>query len=165
MAEFIVRNSLNPYKAVKFGVTTRQVVPKEGKGKPVWVIEVVTGETTVSGVVIPPEYINLRTLDNLDEEIQNAVAIISDKIDWSQLIEDYTSPFVLSSYPENDVVNIESSIEVVLKDTLPSSGIDKDSIKMTVNGFDVTSELEISGIDNYLKTIKWKPYLRYYGEV
>lgn len=162
MAEFIVRNSLNPYKAVKFGITTRQVVPKENKGEPLWVIEVATDEPTISGGVIPPVYINLRALDNLDKEIQEATAIIASQIDWAPLIDDSTPPFVLSSYPEDGVVSIESSIEFMIKDHLPSSGLDLDSIKMTVNGFDVTSELEFSG-DGYEQGIKWKPYLRYYG--
>ena len=162
MAEFIVRNSLNPYKAVKFGVTTRQVVPKENEGEPIWVVEVATDEPTISGCVIPSVYINLRTLGDLDKEIQKATAIISSQIDWTPLIDDSTPPFVVSSYPEDDVVNIENSIEFVIKDNLPSAGINLSSITMTVNGFDVTSELELSG-DGYEQKVKWKPYLRYYG--
>lgn len=162
MAEFIVRNSLNPYKAVKFGVTTRQVVPIEAEGEPLWVVEIATNEPTVSGGVISPVYINLRTLDDLDKEIQNATAIISSQIDWAPLIEDNSPPFVVSVSPGDDVVGIESSVEFLIKDNLPSSGLDLDSIKMTVNGFDVTSELEFSG-DGYEQTIKWKPYLRDYS--
>ena len=162
MAEFIVRNSLNPYKAVKFGVTTRQVVPKENKGEALWVVEVATNEPTISGSVIPPVYINLRTLDDLDKEVQSAAAIISSQIDWSPLIEDSTPPFVVSASPEDGVVDIESSVEFIIKDNLPSSGLDLGSIKMTVNGFDVTSELEFFG-DEYEQKIKWRSYLRYYG--
>lgn len=161
MAEFIVRNSLNPYKAVKFGITTRQVVPKENKGEALWVVEIATNEPTISGAVIPPVYINLRTLDDLDDEIQKATATISSQINWTPLIEDNTPPFVVSASPEDGVVGIESSVEFVIKDTLPSSGLDLSTIKMTVNGFDVTSELEFSG-DVYEQKIKWKPYLRYY---
>jgi hypothetical protein len=162
MAEFIVRNSLNPYKAVKFGITTRQVVPKENEGERFWVMEIATNEPTISGAVIPPVYINLRTLDDLDKEIQNATAIISDQIDWTPLIEDSTPPFVVSASPGDGVVDIEGSVEFLIKDNLPSSGLDLDSIKMTVNGFDVTSELELSG-DGYEQKIKWKPYLRAYS--
>jgi hypothetical protein len=162
VAEFIVRNSLNPYKAVKFGVTTRQVIPKENEGEALWVVEIATNEPTISGSVIPPVYINLRTLDDLDKEIQNATAIISSQIDWTPLIEDSTSPFVVSVSPEDSVVDIESSVEFLIKDNLPSSGLDLSSIKMTVNDFDVTSELEFSG-DGYEQKIKWKPYLRDYS--
>jgi hypothetical protein len=162
LAEFIVRNSLNPYKVVKFGVTTRQIVSKENEGENIWIIEVATDEPTISGSVIPPVYINLRTLDDLDKEIQKATAIISSQIDWTPLIDDCTPPFVSDSFPKNDVVGIESSVEFIIKDNLPSAGIDESSIKMTVNGFDVTSELELSG-DGYEQKVKWKPYLRYYG--
>jgi hypothetical protein len=139
MAEFIVRNSLNPYKAVKFGITTRQVVPMENEGESLWVVEIATDEPTVSGTVIPPVYINLRTLDDLDKEIQNATAIISDQIDWTPLIEDSTPPFVVSASPGDCVVNIESSVEFLIKDNLPSSGLDLDSIKMTVNGCGISN--------------------------
>jgi hypothetical protein len=162
LAEFIVRNSLNPYKAVKFGVTTRQVVPKENEGEALWVVEIATDEPTISGFVISPVYINLRTLDDLDKEIQNATAIISSQIDWAPLIEDSTPPFVVSASPGNGVVDIESSVEFLIKDNLPSSGLDLSSIKMTVNDFDVTSELELSG-DGYEQKIKWKSYLRDYS--
>lgn len=161
MAEFIVRNSLNPYKVVKFGITTRQVVPKENEGEPLWVVEVATDEPTISGSVIPSIYINLSTLDNLDLEVQNAVAILSDQINWAPLIADTTPPFIASISPENDVVGIESKIEATIVDTLPSAGIDESSIKMTVNGFDVTSELEITGTA-YSYKVKWMPYLRSY---
>lgn len=164
MAEFIVRNSLNPYKAVKFGITTRQVVPKDNEGEPIWVVEVATGEPTISGSVIPSVYINLRALDNLDAEIQNAVTVISDQIDWTPLLDDSTPPFVVSSSPNNSVVGIDSKVEAVISDPLPSAGIDKDSIKMTVNGFDVTSQLDITG-DAYSYKVKWAPYLRHYEQV
>ena len=37
-----------------------------------------------------------------------------------------------------------------------------DSIQMTINDFDVTSELEIVG-DPYEYTIKWNPFMRVYN--
>ena len=42
---------------------------------------------------------------------------------------------------------------------MPSAGIDIDSITMTVNGFDVTNELEIIG-DPFDYSITWRPFLR-----
>jgi hypothetical protein len=61
MAEFIVRNSMNPHKAVKFGVTYRQLVDKNSQdGELMWVLEVATDEpdATTSGV-IPPYFVIL----------------------------------------------------------------------------------------------------------
>jgi len=163
MAQFLIRNSLNPQKVVSCGITFEQVTTKGGMGEPIWVIELATDEPHKNGGNIPPEFINLTSLDNLDEEIEKAVEILSEKIDWTPLEIDLRPPFVESCYPSSYEVDIESSIEIILKDLLPAAGIDIDSINMTINDFDVTSELEISG-DPYEYTLKWKPFIRVYSE-
>jgi hypothetical protein len=165
MAQFIVRNSLNPSKAVRFGVTFAQVVPKDNEGEPIWVVEVGTDEPHLSGGDIPPEFINLTSLDNLDLEIEKSVEIISAKIDWSPLDEDIRPPFVESCFPTDYEIDIESDVKLVLKDLLPATGIDISSIQMTVTAdgkdFDVTPELVVRG-DPYEYTIKWRPTIRVY---
>jgi len=163
MAEFILRNSLNPSKAVQCAVTYRQVVPKGIEGEALWVVEVVTTEPDVSGNSIAPEYINLVDLTYLEDEIAEAVERISTQIDWSPLIEDTRAPYVESLSPSTYEVPLETSVEVVLKDLLPAAGIDVDSIIMTVNGEDVTNELEITG-DPYEYNIKWSPFIRIMDE-
>jgi hypothetical protein len=165
MAQFIVRNSLNPNKAARFGVTFEQLVPKGYKGESIWVAEVATNEPHKDGGVIPPVFINLVSLDNLDVEMEKAVETISAKIDWTPLDEDLRPPFVLSCYPTNYEVGIESFVEIVIKDALPAAGIDIDSIKMVITAdgkdFDVTNDLDITG-DPFLYTIKWVPGIRVY---
>lgn len=165
MAQFIVRNSLNPSKAVRFGVTFEQVVPKSREGEPIWIVEVATAEPHKDGGAIPPEFINLVSLDNLDAEMEKAVETISAQIDWTPLDEDLRPPFVLSCYPTEYEVSIESFIEIVLKDNLPAAGIDISSINMVITtegeDHDVTPELDITG-DPYLYTIKWVPGVRVY---
>lgn len=163
MAQFLIRNSLNTYKVVKCGITFEQITPKNGEGEPIWVIELATDEPHKNGGSIPPEFINLTSLNNLDEEIEKAVEIISEKIDWTPFEVDIRPPFVESRYPSSYEVDIESSINIVLKDLLPAAGIDINSITMTINGLGVTSELEISG-DPYEYTLKWKPFMRVYSE-
>lgn len=163
MAQFLIRNSLNPQKVVKCGITFEQVTPTNYEGEPIWVIELATDEPHKNGGSIPPAYINLTSLDNLDEEIEKAVEIISDKIDWTPLEIDDRPPFVESVYPDSYEVDIESRIEIILKDLLPSAGIDIDSISMTINDLNVTSELEITG-DPYEYTLKWNPFMRVYSE-
>jgi hypothetical protein len=163
MAQFLIRNSLNPQKVIKCGITFEQVTPKSGEGEPIWVVELATDELHKDGGSIPPEFISLTSLDNLDEEIEKAVEIISEKVDWTPLEIDIRPPFVESCYPSSYEVSIESSIEIVLKDLLPAAGIDISSINMTINDFNVNSELEISG-DPYEYILKWKPFMRVYSE-
>jgi len=163
MAQFLIRNSLNSQKVIKCGITFEQVTPKNGEGEPIWVVELATDEPKIGGGNILPEFINLTILDNLDEEIEKAVEKISEQIDWAPLEIDVRPPFVESCYPSGYEVDIESSINIVLKDLLPAAGIDINSITMTINGFGVTSELEISG-DPYEYTLKWKPFMRVYSE-
>lgn len=163
MAQFLIRNSLNPQKVVKCGITFEQITPAKYEGEPQWIIELATDEPHKNGGIIPPEYINLTSLNNLDEEIEKAVEIISAKIDWEPLEEDLRPPFVESCSPSDYEVSIESRIEISLKDLLPAAGIDISSIQMTINGFDVTSELGITG-DPYSYKIKWNPPIRVYSE-
>lgn len=163
MAEFIVRNSLNPHKVIKVGVTFNQVTPKGYEGEDLWVVEVATNETTVSGETIRPVYINNVTARTLDEEIANAIGILSAQVDWSPLLDDTREPIIESISPAEYEVDIESSVEISLQEILPAAGIDIDSITMTVNDFDVTDTLEITG-DPYRYKVKWKPFLRIYDE-
>ena len=162
MARFLVRNSLNPNKVVRFDVTFEQVVTPDVDGNPLWVMEVNTTEPSVSGTDITPEYIHLRTLENLDEEIENVVNNICAQIDWQPTLPDTEGPFVSDYFPEDlDNVDINSSIFVTVTEALPSAGIDLSSITATLDGFDITSELEIEG-DPYEYEIRWRPSLVIY---
>jgi len=163
MAEFLVRNSLNPSKSVVFGITYRQLVSKGSSGALSWVIEIKTNELDVNGNVIPSVYINTVSLNNIDEEINKAVAELSTKINWLPLSDDTCAPYVDSISPSQYEIDLESSVEVVLKEILPAAGIDVNTIAMTVNGFDVTSELEITG-DPYEYKVKWSPFIRVMSE-
>jgi len=159
MAEFSVRNSLNPDKVVIFGITYRQLVPKGNDGELIWVIEIKTDELDIDENPISPVYVHTRTLTYLDEEINRAVAELSSKINWLPLASDTRSPYVDSISPSTYEIELESSIEVVLKEILPAAGMDLSSITMFVNGFDVTNELEITG-DPYEYKVKWSPFMR-----
>lgn len=163
MAQFLLRNSLNPQKVVRCGITFTQVVPMGSEGEAIWVVEVATDEPHKNGGDIPPEFVNLTTLNNLDQEIEKAVEIISAKIDWTPLEEDIRPPYVESRSPSGYEVSIDSVVEVVLKDILPAAGIDINSIQMTINDVDVTSDLEIKG-DPYEYTVKWVPFMRVLDE-
>lgn len=162
MAEYIIRNSLNPHKVVKCGVTFRQVVNKGDEGEPIWLVEVATNEPHKdTGESIKPEFINLLSFDNLDAELEKATSALSAQIDWTPLDVDSRPPFVSSSSPTSYYADIASNIQLVISEALPSAGIDISSIQMTVNGEDVSSELTITG-DPYEYKVGWEPFLRVY---
>lgn len=157
MAHFIVRNSLNPYKAVKFNITFQQQVLKGLEGEPFWLAEINTNEPSVSGTQIASEYLHLKTLTNMDAEIEKVVSNICKQIDWTPQIEDTRGPIVTSYSPsETTDVGIDSSVKLTINDLLPSAGIDISSICVTLNGFDITGELDITG-DPYEYEVEWKP--------
>lgn len=157
MANFLIRNSLNPYKVIKCNLTFQQQVLKGSEGEHIWVVEVNTIEPDINGDPITSEYVHLRTLDDLDDEIENVANRISAQIDWSPRIEDTKAPYVTSYSPtETSDVDIDSSVILTIKESLPSAGIDIGSIVMTVDDFDVTPEVDITG-DPYEYKIEWKP--------
>jgi len=165
MAYFQVRNSLNPSKLIVCGITYKQVVPKNNEGEAIWVIEVATDEPhiTTSGI-IPPYYINVTNELDLDLEVEKAVAEISKQVDWEPLAADTRPPFVNSVHPDTYIVPIHENVLLGIIDLHPSYGIDINSIEMTVNGLDVTSDLRISG-DEFEYQVEWRPPARVYTQL
>jgi len=165
MAYFQVRNSLNPHKIIVCGITYKQLVPKGNEGEAIWVIEVATDEphVTTSGT-IPPYFINVTDELDLDLEIEKAVAEISKQVDWEPLSVDTRPPYVNSVQPDTYIVPIHENVVLGIIDLHPSLGIDIDSIEMTVNGADVTSDLRISG-DEFEYRAEWRPPARVYEQL
>jgi len=166
MAEFIVRNSMNPHKAVKFGITYRQLVDKSNyDGELMWVLEIATDEpdVTTSGV-IPPYFVTLVDLEDIDEEIEKAVVAISEKIDWTPLQSDVRPPFIDSIYPDMYITGIHSNVKVTIKDLHPSAGIDIDSIQMFINDIEVTPDLLFTG-DEFDYMVEWRTPTRVYAQI
>jgi len=168
MAEFYVRNSLNYKKAVKFNITLRYFVIKGVKGEYVWTLEIGTTYPDINGDPISPARVHSISANNFDEVIESALAELCTQIDWSPLVRDREAPYVDSSRPsdgETDV-SINSNIDIVLKDGLPSAGIDLSNMKIILNNsmtdFDITGEVEISG-DPYIYMLKWRPPMRVYN--
>ena len=162
MAQFLVRNSLNPSKVIKLGVTFKKVVSKNRlDGEPIWVVEVATDEPHKNGGNINPVIINLISMDKFDEEMQKAVATISNQVDWENLIDDKRAPYVDGVFPIQYEMDIESAVEFDLKEVLPAAGIDIDSITLSANDFDITDEVEIVG-SPYEYNIKWRPKIKIY---
>lgn len=161
MADFFVRNGLNPYKIVRCTITFRQIINKGEEGEPVWLIEIGTVEPHKDGGPIHPVFIHYTSAESLDLAIQEATETISKQVDWGVFKEDVTSPEVTYSYPNKAVVPINSKVNVTIKDTLPAAGVNPDSIKITVNGIDVTKEIKLIG-DPYEYNLTWQPKLLVY---
>jgi hypothetical protein len=160
MAEYIIRNSLNPDKVVKCSITFRKLTNKEERAEPVWLVHIATEEPHKNGGDITPSFIHLASLKNLNLEIDRATEKIAAQVDWGELREDLRPPMVSLVEPiENGMVNvgIMSNIIFDIEDLLPAAGIDIDSIKVSVNGMDVTNELDITG-DAYKYRVTWKPF-------
>lgn len=165
MAYFLVRNSMNPSKAVTFGITYNQIVDKGTQdGELRWVIEIATDEPhAVTSGTIPSYFINVTSLGDLDDEIEKGIAYISNQIDWSPLAEDTRPPFVVSSEPTDYIVDIEENVMVNIVDLHPSAGIDRSSVEMIINDIDVTNDLHFFG-DEFDYEIRWRPPSRVYEQ-
>ena len=161
MAEYLLRNSLSPDKVVKCSITFRKLTNRDMRGEPIWLVHIDTTELHKDGGDIAPAFIHLATLDNLELEINRATEKIAAQIDWGVLKEDTRPPVVSIIEPSGDLENVDIMSNVVfeIEDRLPAAGIDVDSIKMLVNGMDVTSEIDISG-DAYKYRVVWKPFKR-----
>lgn len=160
MAQFLLRNSLNPNKVVKLGISFSKLVNQaEMTGDNIWVVEIGTLEGHVNGGKIAPIYLNDTNLVTIDDEVAKAVAVIANQIDWDDVLEDMSPPYVSYTNVTNYYMSIMSSVNIDLEELPPSSGIDFNSIKMEVNGIDVTSELLIQG-NPYKYSISWYPKQR-----
>ena len=162
MAKFVIRNNLNPNKAIEATITFRQIVNKGEEGEPVWVLQIATVEPHKDGGPITPTFIHYTDAPNLNAAIAEAVAELSTKVDWGDERTDTRAPFVIYHSPEDDgVVHINSNIGIGIIDKVPAAGIDIDSIKMTINGYDVTNDLTIEGTPLQY-SVNWRPPLRVY---
>jgi hypothetical protein len=161
MADYYLRSTLNPDKVVKCTVTVTQTLPKSEKGEPVWIVKVGTPESSKSGGAINPAFAHITSLSNLDDVIRVLTQELAAQIDWGIQAEDRRPPYVYSFIPGQDTegVSLYSHVSISIKDNLPGNGIDKDTITMEVNGFDVTDELRIKG-NPFDYNILWNPKIR-----
>ena len=163
MAEFWVQNSLNYSKAVKFNITLRYIGVKSEGGAFTWVLEIGTTYLDINGEAISAAKIHNVSAEDLDEVIEDALAGLCSQIDWSPLVQDEEPPYVDSVTPNGSDVSLYSDVVIVLKDRLPSSGMDISNMKVILNNsmvdFDITSEVVVEG-DPYEYTLKWSTPLR-----
>jgi len=167
MAEFFVRHTLNYNKTVRFNITLRYFVIKGEEGDHMWTLEIGTTHEDVNGDSISAKKIHNISAENLDEVIETALADLCSQIDWTPLVDDNEAPLVDSFLPTGDEVSIGSDIRIIIRDELPSAGIDLSNMKIILNNsmvdFDITSEVET--VDAYYNEyeLKWVSPLRVYS--
>lgn len=162
MAQVVVKNSLNPNKVVKVGISFIQVVAKDiSEGDAIWALEIGVNELDVHGKKIPPYYITDLDLERIDDEIREGVGYVCSKVDWGNLLNDTIPPVIKSVLPNKYIVDMMNTVEFTITDREPSSGIDLSSLKVEVNGIDVTDELGIYG-NVFEYRVMWHPKLKFY---
>jgi len=160
MVVFHVRNSLIPDgKVVPMTVSLdlealKQSLPvsfpdfSQPPADEVWLLIVSTTEPDTNGNPIHPEFINLVSLATLHLEIEAAIGRIGQKINWGTPLVDNIAPRVLDMVPplnQSTNVSIWSDIIAHIVDPLPSAGMDFSTIKVKINGHDVTSNVQVKG--------------------
>ena len=167
MTVIYLRNSLDPErKVVPVTVSMDLVVDKQyHDGEHYWIIQFSTAAKDIYGQPIPAKVISVlpEEIDNIEETVQEGLSYIGSKVDWGTLDEDTINPYVSSYYPLNGSENvpIASNVSLTLRDEVPTSGIDPSSIKIKVNGIDITDKLKITNWFGKTK-ILWIPH-RHYG--
>ena len=166
MAEFFVRHTLNYNKTVRFNITLRYFVIKGEEGEHMWTFEIGTTHEDMNGDSISSKKVHNISAENLDEVIETALADLCSQIDWTPLVDDKEAPLVDDFLPTGSNVPIGSNIRIIIKDGLPSAGIDLSNMKIILNNgmqnFDITSEVET--VDAYYNEyeLKWVTPLRVY---
>jgi hypothetical protein len=160
MAEIINRNRKSTRKTAKVNKTKKKVTPLNNKGEEIYTLELGTTASGIYTADIPPTYIDSVSLNNIEKEIEKALAILSSQIDWGTLDIDRYSPFISYFSPTGDNVPIKSKIIIQVTDDLPSSGVDLSDMRVLLNNgevdFDITNELKITG-NPYSFNIEWLP--------
>ncbi len=118
------------------------------EGDQQWLLIVATTEPDASGNDIDPEIVNVVTTGTVYQEITAAMNRLGAQIDWGTLSPDTQAPKLIEFEPpiENTTdVPITSNVVARLRDSLPAAGIDFSTVKVKVNDFDVTDDVEMRG--------------------
>ncbi len=115
------------------------------EGDQIWIMVVAPPRDELdkdTGQPIPPEIINIVSLDTLHLEIEAAIGRIGSRVEWPSLQPDTSPPQLFSIEPPLDQttdVSIFSNIIVRLKEPLPAAGLDLSTLDMKINGLSVVT--------------------------
>lgn len=126
-------------------------------GDIIYKVSLYVGVRDLAGNPIDPVHLVQVTKENLLKELNSGLTILGSKIPWGALETDTHPPIITEISPKpSSTVPIESNVFLRLKDPFPASFIDKSSLKLTVNGIEVTEEIRIIEKNNEV-IVEWIP--------
>ena len=127
-------------------------------GEAVFLLLFSVGVVDTNGNSIDDVIFENVTSDNVKKEIARGLSILAEQIGWDNLQTDASHPRIKDIYPENNQENvpIATNVDIKLRDEFPTSGIDTSTIKLYVNGIEVTPDLDVNQKDNEV-SVKWIP--------
>lgn len=127
-------------------------------GELLYMIVLDTGAASISGNRVPPVYLNGVEEVSIFKEIERGLAIIGGQINWGVLEEDSYPPIITGITPKNSEQNVkmETDVEIELKDPFPASFINTSTAKLTVQGINVTGEVNIVEKEGKVR-LHWSP--------
>ena len=159
MPSIRVTNPNAGFRAAIIYINLLSIVPTNELGDNKYVFKIHTRSRDVDGNIIEPIFVFETSIDGFFKSLPNAIAALCDKIYWGILNIDSDSPYVKYYAPVGNNVSLFSSVIVDIEDSFPSSGIDISSIKIKVNGSDVTNEAIV--YNNFNSTrVSWSPKRR-----
>jgi len=120
----------------------------DAEGDNQWLLIAQTPALDFSGDKIDPEIVNVVTTGTVHQEIESAMGRIAAQVDWGALLPDTSPPKLTEFQPpvtQTQDVPITSNVIARLVDSLPAAGINYDTVKMKINDFDVTDDVDFTG--------------------
>ena len=154
MANFYVTNSLYPSNPQLFTITIKQIVKKTGepntefnrdnRGELYWEVCIATSGVTAAGAPVPWKWVDIKgSEETVHALISNKINEMCSDIDWTQqgeytIEQDNRAPYITEQYPSPGQTDVPlgSSIHFVIKDFLPSVGIDINTLYLKVKGIE-----------------------------
>lgn len=159
--KILLKDAGNPHGnlVVPVTVTIRDMDLKYSQdGEVVYVIEFKCGAIDKNGDRIQHVVLEKVSEADIKNEIKKGLSIIGSQINWPNPQDDESPPNIVEVYPydQDTNISINSHVRATLRDFFPTTGINPDTIKLRVNGIDVTDELQIVGEDTEYR-IRWVP--------
>ena len=148
---------------IPVSVNVRQVDDvNTNDGEVIYVLEFICGAIDHDGNRIETVIIDNVSEEDVKDQIERGLSIIGAQVPWPNQQEDEYAPRIIEVFPQDESkdVPINSHIYGTLRDYFPTSGIDPSTIKIRVNGIDVTDEARITGEETQYR-FRWIPTIKY----
>jgi hypothetical protein len=147
MAEVLIQNMRNPEQVITIMVTLkRAIIADLGTGDLYWTLEVSTKQRTADNELIQPIRRYITNRSTFTDDVNEAIDELCRQIPWDY-IPDTTPPAVSTHWPFDGAegVPLDTKITINITELAPSSGIDINTLKVKVKGFDLTNLVEVKG--------------------